>query len=294
MRIGFIGLGRMGLPMCRHLVQAGYEVTVHNRTRDREAPMVELGARPAATPLEVSEHSDVLLACLPSLEATRQVFLGEHGVASHARAGQVLVDHSTISPDLAREVEAMASSSGAGFLDAPISGGPGGAEAGTLAIMVGGDERHFETARPLFDVMGGNVRHVGEVGSGSVVKLVNQLLTFVHATAAAEAFLLGAVSGASPDDLIPTLRTAWGQSRMLERAAEKYRDRDFDAGAPLRLVEKDMGLIRELARSCDVSLPLVEATARRFRAAMEIGLEDEDLVSVLKPYEQETGTTVGG
>ena len=294
MRVTFIGLGRMGVPMCRQLIQAGYDVTVHNRTREKEGPLVEMGATAAATPLEAAASSDVVLACLPSLDATRQVFLGEEGIARHARSGQVLVDHSTIAPTLAQEIEALAASRGAGFLDAPISGGPAGAEAGTLAIMVGGDPAHFESVRPLFEVMGGNVRRVGPAGSGSVVKLVNQLLTFVHATAAAEAFLLGAASGSPPDELIPILKTAWGQSAMLERGATKYQARDFEPGAALRLVEKDMGLVRELAKSHGVRLPLVETVAERVRAALDLGLEEEDLVAVLKPYERETDITVGG
>lgn len=293
MRVGFIGLGRMGRPMCRHLIDAGHDVVVHNRTRTREDSLVALGAEPAGSPGELASRCDAVLACLPSLDATRQVFLAPDGVVARAAPGSVLVDHSTISPALAREVAEAAGQRGLSFLDAPVSGGPAGAEAGTLTIMAGGDPAAFRTVQPLLDAMGGNVRHVGPVGAGSVVKLVNQLLTFVHATAAAEAFLLGRAGGAGPGDLLPILETAWGASTMLLRGGEKYEKRDFDAGAPLRLFEKDMGLVRELAKDAGLELPLVEAAAGRLHRALEAGLADADLVAVLRPYEDDSGMIVG-
>ena len=294
MRVGFIGLGRMGLPMSQHVVRAGHDVTVHNRTRAKEAAVVELGAQVATSPLDVSRRADIVLACLPSLDATRQVFLGPDGVATNARPGMVLVDHSTIAPTLAREIAAEASSRNASFLDAPVSGGPAGAEGAHLTIMAGGDAEAFTRVQPLLEVLGTNVRHVGDVGAGAVAKLVNQLLTFVNANAAAEAMLLASSAGASPGDLLPILKTAWGQSAMVERAIDKYADRDFDAGAPLRLFEKDLGLIRDMAAEAGLTLPLVEAASSRLREALSTGLAEEDLVAVLKPYERESGILVGG
>lgn len=294
MRVGFIGLGRMGLPMSQHVVLAGHDLTVHNRTRAKEAAVVELGAQAATSPLDVSRRADIVLACLPSLDATRQVFLGPDGVATNARPGMILVDHSTITPALAREISAEASSRNAYFLDAPVSGGPAGAEGAHLTIMAGGDAEAFARVQPLLEVLGTNVRHVGDVGAGSVAKLVNQLLTFVNANAAAEAMLLASSAGASPGDLLPILKTAWGQSAMVERAIDKYADRDFDAGAPLRLFEKDLGLIRDMAADAGLTLPLVEVASSRLREALSTGLAEEDLVAVLKPYERESGILVGG
>ena len=294
MRVGFIGLGRMGLPMSQHVVRAGHEVTVYNRTREKERSVVQLGARSAASPLDVSRRADVVLACLPSLDATREVFLGEHGVATNARPGMVLVDHSTIAPGLAREISAVASDRDASFLDAPISGGPAGANDAHLTIMAGGNAEAFERVRPLFEVLGRNVRRVGDVGAGSVAKLVNQLLTFLNANAAAEAMLLASSAGAAPRDLLPILKTAWGQSAMVERAIEKYTDRDFEAGAPLRLFKKDLRLVRDLASEYGISLPLVDAASSRLDEALTMGLEEEDLVAVLRPYERDSRITVGG
>lgn len=293
MRVGFIGLGRMGLPMSQQLVRAGHDVTVYNRTRAKETSVLQLGARAAESPVDVSRNADIVLACLPSLEATRQVFLGAQGLATNARPGMVLVDHSTIAPALAREIAVAASVQDAAFLDAPVSGGPAGAESAQLTIMVGGDAEAFERVRPLFEILGRNVRHVGGVGAGSVAKLVNQLLTFVNANAAAEAMCLAASAGANPGDLLPILKTAWGQSAMVERAIEKYASRDFDAGAPLRLFEKDLGLIRDMAAEAGLSLPLVEAAESRLREAIAMGLKEEDLVAVLRPYERDSGIVVG-
>ena len=292
MRVGFIGLGRMGLPMSQHLVRAGHEVTVHNRTREKEVPVLELGARSAASPLQVADQADVVLACLPSLDATRDVFLGPQGLATNARPGMVMVDHSTIAPGLAREISGVARERGSAFLDAPVSGGPGGAEQASLTIMVGGDPRAFDRVRPLLEVMGDNIRRVGDVGAGSVAKLVNQLLTFLNANAAAEAMVLAAAVGASPDDLRPILRTAWGQSAMVERGLEKYATRDFTAGAPLRLFEKDLGLIRDLARESGVTLPLVDTARAQLRQALDMGLDEQDLVAVIRPYERDRQTAV--
>jgi 3-hydroxyisobutyrate dehydrogenase-like beta-hydroxyacid dehydrogenase len=263
MRVGFIGLGRMGLPMSQQLVRAGHDVTVYNRTRAKETSVLQLGARAAESPVDVSRNADVVLACLPSLEATRQVFLGAQGLATNARPGMVLVDHSTIAPALAREIAVAASVQDAAFLDAPVSGGPAGAESAQLTIMVGGDAEAFERVRPLFEILGRNVRHVGG-------------------------------AGANPGDLLPILKTAWGQSAMVERAIEKYASRDFDAGAPLRLFEKDLGLIRDMAAEAGLSLPLVEAAESRLREALAMGLKEEDLVAVLRPYERDSGIVVGG
>lgn len=294
MRVGFIGLGRMGLPMSQHVVRAGHELTVHNRTRTKESAVVDLGARAASTPLDVSKNADIILACLPSLEATRQVFLGPNGIATNARPGMILVDHSTIAPNLAREIYTEASRREASFLDAPVSGGPAGAENAELTIMAGGNAEAFAKIRPLLEALGSNVRHVGEIGAGSIAKLVNQLLTFLNANAAAEAMLLASSTGVSPADLKPILKTAWGQSAMLERAIDKYAERDFEAGAPLRLFEKDLNLIQEMAAETNLSLPLVEAASSRLLKAVSSGLKEQDLVAILKPYEQESGVLVVG
>ena len=158
------------------------------------------------------------------------------------------MDHSTIAPNLAREIYTEASRREASFLDAPVSGGPAGAENAELTIMAGGNAEAFTKIRPLLEALGSNVRHVGEIGAGSIAKLVNQLLTFLNANAAAEAMLLASSTGVSPADLKPILKTAWGQSAMLERAIDKYAERDFDAGAPLRLFEKDLSLIQRDGR----------------------------------------------
>lgn len=295
MRVGFIGLGRMGMPMSRNLLRGGFELVVHNRSRKKVEQLVAEGARAASSPAEVAEASDVVLACLPTVEATEEVFLGEEGVVRHARDGQILVDHSTIGPGTARRVAAAARQTGASFLDAPVSGGPDGAQAATLTIMVGGAPEAFEQVAPVLRAMGRNVRRVGDVGSGCVAKLANQHLCFVHTAVAAEAITLAGRCGVDPHVLLEILQTSWGQSRMLERSVPRFVERNFESGAPLRLYRKDLGLVAALAEEMGVAVPLADAAIARLRAALARGLEESDLTALVIPYEEESrGQAAGG
>jgi 3-hydroxyisobutyrate dehydrogenase-like beta-hydroxyacid dehydrogenase len=292
-KIGFIGLGRMGLPMSYNLLRAGYDLTVHNRSQEKVRQIADAGATAAKSVAEVTENCDVVLACLPDVAACETVLLGEDGVLPNSRPGQIIVDHSTVGSSTSKVCAAAAEARGAMFLDAPISGGTERATDGTLTIMVGGPKEAYEKALPAFDVMGAVVRHVGPTGSGTAAKLVNQLLVGVHMVAAAEAMLLGAKSGADPALVFELVNSGWGQSFVLGRNAPAMLDRDFDgARTQLRVFLKDLGLIQEMARDLDTPIPGGNLAYRLLGEAVEQGLGDLDSAAIVLPMEEQAGFAI--
>ncbi len=286
MKVGFIGLGRMGMPMSRRLLEAGFHLTVHNRSRPKVDELAGEGAVGASSAAEVARTSTVVLTCLPDVSTVEDVFLGKDGIVSVARPGQVLVDHSTVGPSTSRAIAEAAEARGASFLDAPISGGVERAAEGTLTIMAGGAPDAFDMALSVFRAYGGNVRRVGGAGAGSVFKLINQLLVSVHSLAAAEAMLLGGRAGVDLEALQEVLATSWGASFMLSRNGPVIARRDFeDARAPLRLFVKDLGLAQEYARDLNASSPLGERTLQVVERAMSDGLGELDVSSLVLPLE---------
>lgn len=286
MRVGFIGLGRMGKPMARNLLRAGHDLVVHNRSQGVVQELALEGAHPASSAAEVAERADVVLTCLPDIPTVRQVVEGPQGVLAAARPGLIVVDLSTIDPDTARHLAERASGRGAFFLDAPVSGGVEGARAGTLTIMVGGDTEAFNRVLPVLEALGKTVRLVGPSGAGTVAKPVNQLLTSVHTVAALEAIALGARAGADPRVLYELIRVSYGASRMWERNVPRVLERHFPSEAPIRLLYKDQVSIQELARSLGLTLAVSEASRRFWQRAIEEGLGEEDIacaVQVLEP-----------
>lgn len=277
--VGFVGLGRMGLPMAKNLLQGGFPLVVFNRTAAKAEPLRMLGAAVAADPGEVAERADVICACLDRVEASRELFLGP--VAERARPGAVAVDFGTIGPDLAREIAGGLGRKGVGFLDAPVSGGPEGAERATLTIMAGGAGETFERALPVLKVCGTTVVRMGDSGAGSLTKLVNQLLTFVHGAAAAEALVFAERAGLDLAAVGEVMKVSFGQSRMLERTLARTLAGNFEAGAALRLYAKDLGLITALGEEIGAHLPLVETAERLLGQAGWRGLADRDIAALV-------------
>ena len=293
MKVGFIGLGRMGLPMSYRLLAAGFDLTVHNRSQGKVRQISEAGAHPAESAAQVVHDADIVLACLPDVATVRKVFLGEDGIVANARPGQVLVDHSTVGLDESKTCAAAAMEKGALFLDAPISGGTERAGDGTLTIMAGGPPEAYQRALPLFQAMGTTVRHMGPAGTGTVAKLVNQLLVGIHSVAAAEAMLLAAKSGADPALVFEVVSSGWGQSFMLTRNAPVMLDRRFsDARAPVRTLLKDLGLLQDLTRELNTPTPANDLAFRLFTEAAEAGLGDLDGPAVVLPMEERAGCRI--
>ena len=228
--IGFIGLGVMGRPMAEHLVRAGHEVTVHNRSPDPVRALVEAGAKAGASAAEVAEGADVVITMVPDSPDVEAVVLGEQGVLEAAREGLLLIDMSTIRPDTARKVAEAAAARGVRFLDAPVSGGQVGAEEATLSIMVGGSAEDFEAARPVLESLGRTIMHVGPVGSGQTVKAANQLIVAGVIELVSEAIVLLEAHQVDMEPAIEVLAGGLAGNQILERKAAGMLARRFDPG----------------------------------------------------------------
>jgi 3-hydroxyisobutyrate dehydrogenase-like beta-hydroxyacid dehydrogenase len=279
MQVGFIGLGKMGKPMVRRLLGAGHTVRVFNRSRPAVDELVGQGARPAGSAVEAAAGAEVVLTALPTPESVAEVY---GALAEAAREAQIYADHSTVSPELNRRCAAQLSAKGASFLDAPVSGGPAGAEAGTLTVMAGGDVDVFERALPVFRAFGKNVRRCGPVGAGQAVKLVNQLLVAIHTAASAEATVFGVKLGADPQVLLDMLGTSFGGSAMLLRNLPRFISRDFSGATPVSLILKDLGLIHGEATSAGAPLPLGSTAEQLFVEATARGMAGDDMASLVR------------
>jgi 3-hydroxyisobutyrate dehydrogenase-like beta-hydroxyacid dehydrogenase len=290
MRVGFLGLGNMGLPMAANLLRAGFELCVWNRTPSKAQDLARLGASVASSPAEVASGSDLVCACLANEAASRSFFLGPQGLLASALPGQIFADHGTVDLATTSECHAAAAARGCAFLDAPLSGGPVGAREGTLSIMVGGDEAAFVTALPAFQAMGSTVLRMGRGGSGTLTKLVNQLLVGIHSVASCEALLLAREAGVDSDKLLHVLSKSWGASRMLERNAPFIAKREFEASAaPLRNLRKDLAIILDLAKTSGVQLPLGAQALALYSALENEGKGSWDVSAVTRLLEDLRG-----
>jgi 3-hydroxyisobutyrate dehydrogenase/2-hydroxy-3-oxopropionate reductase len=290
--VGVIGLGKMGRPMTENLLKAGFDVVVHNRSRAVVDELAQQRAIPASSAAEVAQKADVVLTVLPTLDTVESIFLGGDGLVDHARPGQILIDHSTVSPGLSRRIAEAATAKGAGFLDVPVSGGPAGAQAATLTMMAGGDRATFDAAQPVLSALGKNIHYCGPSGSGTIVKLVNQLLVGVHTAAAAEALVFGTKAGADPKVLLDVIGTSFGGSTMLNRNTPLVLQRKFDPATSIRLILKDLGVIRELGGEIDTRLLMTSLAEQLFIEARAQGYQDNDMSAMVLPLEQIAGIEV--
>lgn len=283
-RVGFVGLGAMGSRMAERLVDAGFDVVVHNRTRARETQLVRRGATPASSPHDVAASADIVVGCLLDDDAVRQVYLGEAGLAATARRGQIFIEHATFSPALAREIEATFAARGASLLDAPVSGGPEGAAAGTLTAMVGGRDQCIEVASDVMHSYASHVVHVGPTGTGLELKLVNQLLVSCHAAAAAEAEELMRRMDIRLDVAAAVLSASWASSAMLSRLFQR---RQASGSAPSEATIGGLGapqrLVRELLAGHDLAPGVSLAALDLFAEARARGRDRHDLTELLVP-----------
>ncbi|MCZ0754189.1 NAD(P)-dependent oxidoreductase [Anoxybacillus sp. J5B_2022] len=287
MKIGFIGVGVMGARMAKRLLAAGYEVAVYNRSVAKTEPLMQLGAVREETIARLASRSDVICTCLSMPEDVMGVYLREDGVVNHARPGSICLDFTTVGPDTSKTVSAKAKEKGISYLDAPVSGGPEGAEQGTLTIMVGGERSAWERVLPLLRVLGQTVEYLGPSGSGSVAKLLNQYLVAVHSVAAAEAMVAGVALGLDAEQLYRLLKVSYGDSRMLRRHMEQYvLDRQFAPGGAVKYVHKDVRLANELLETAGMTQYLGQTAERAFSEALAQGLADLDMSAVIQPLEE--------
>ena len=255
----------MGSPMARNLANAGFELTVFNRTRSKAEGFAESNAAEVAHSLrELAGQSDVVITMLPGPPEVETVVAG--GLLDSMDRGTLFIDMSTSSPVLARALAATAFERGIGMLDAPVSGGDVGAEEGTLSIMAGGATEDFERARPLFEAMGKTIVHVGESGAGQVTKAANQVVVALVLQAISEALVLGARGGVDPEKIIDVLSGGLAASKALEVKREKLLYRDFEPGGKVQFHHKDLGIALETGREYGVTLPITALVDQMFGA----------------------------
>lgn len=285
MKLGFIGLGVMGRPMAARLLRAGHEVAVWARRPEATYPLVELGAISCADPAEVGRRSEVIFTIVTYGRDVEAVVFGERGLAAGMGEGDILVDMSTIAPGLAMDIADRLAARGMQMLDAPVSGGGIGAEAGTLAIMVGGAAATLERVRPLFDVLGRTIVHVGGHGAGQVAKMCNQMVMVAAIQASAEALHLAAASGVDVGRVREALAGGSAASRVLDVFGGRMVERDFVAGVEARLHHKDFGIVADEARRLGVAMPITASVAQQLNALMANGWGGNDTASLLRVLE---------
>jgi 2-hydroxy-3-oxopropionate reductase len=292
--VGFIGLGIMGRPMAKNLMDAGYELVAHNRSPEKAEELAEEGnATAAGSPMDVAEVCDIVITMLPDSPDVEAVVAGEGGVLEGIRDGALLVDMSTISPVVTEELSERVREKGASMLDAPVSGGDVGAIEGALSIMVGGSEEDFERARPLFDVMGKVATHVGPTGSGQVVKACNQIVVALTIEAVSEALVLGSKGGVAPEKLVEALSGGLAGSAVMEAKKEKFFSHDFEPGFRIELHHKDLGIALAAGREYGVALPVTAIVDQMLEASKAKGRGDRDHSALLILLEEAAQHEIG-
>jgi len=274
-RVAFIGLGIMGGPMAGHLLAAGHSLVVNSRTRSRAQDLVDRGARWAQTPAEAAAQTDVVFVCVPDTPDVESVVLGRDGIASAARPGLIVVDHSTISPTATRKMNDELKARGASLLDAPVSGGDTGAKNGTLSIMVGGDESAFGRVRPLLLHMGKTITWCGPSGAGQLTKLVNQILVSVTNLAVCEALTFATQNGLNPDKTLAAVGGGAAGSWQLTNLGPRMVAGDFRPGFMIKLQLKDLRLAIGAAREAGLDLAALDLVYKLFDQALAEGRANE-------------------
>lgn len=290
--IGFIGLGIMGKPMARNLIEGGYELVVHNRSPKSVDELARIGARPAHSPREVSDQTEIVITMLPDSPDVEQVVAGPDGLIDAFGKGQLLIDMSTINPLVSQSLGDRLMAKGGSMLDAPVSGGEEGAIRGILSIMVGGSEEDFERARPLLEIMGKTVTHIGPLGSGGFTKLANQIIVAINLVAIGEALTFGTRAGVDPEKMVRALSGGMAGSRCLELKKDKILDGDFAPGFKIDLHAKDLRLVHAAASSLRSPIPTTALVEQFFAAMRQFGRGDDDHSGVVKFFEQLAGVEV--
>ncbi|HEU0075257.1 MAG TPA: NAD(P)-dependent oxidoreductase [Dehalococcoidia bacterium] len=294
MRIGFIGLGIMGRPMAKHLIDAGHELTVWNRSQPGIDDVVGHGGKAAPSPKDVAAASEVVFTMVGDSPDVEAVSLGADGIAAGASAGLIHVDCTTMSPSVTREIAAAYEAKGIELLDAPVSGGEGGAINATLSIMVGGKKDVFDRCLPLFEIVGKTITYCGPTGAGQTVKLCNQVAVSVTNMAVCESLVLAAKSGVSPETMLQAISGGAASSWQLLNLGPKMIERDFRPGFKVWHQQKDLRLALEVARDNALPLPATSLVAQLFASVEADGLREEGTQALVKALEKLADVSVGG
>jgi 3-hydroxyisobutyrate dehydrogenase len=289
MNIAFIGLGTMGAPMAERLLNAGYDVTVHNRTRAREEVLAQAGAKRAASPEEAAQEADIVFTMVSDTPDVQEVVLGEWGAIHGMKAGSVLVDMSTISPSVTRDIAEALEAGGLEMLDAPVSGGSEGAENGALSIMVGGKGEILERVRPVLEHLGKTIMLLGPVGSGQLTKAINQVIIAGVYASVAEGLAMGLAAGIDLTAARQALSGGAAGSWVLANRAENMIAGRYPLGFRTRLHHKDLGIALEAARELGVPLPLGAYVEQLETGLMKRGYGEEDVSNIARVVREAAG-----
>jgi 3-hydroxyisobutyrate dehydrogenase-like beta-hydroxyacid dehydrogenase len=278
--------------MARNIAAAGHELTVFNRSAEKMAPFLAQGASAADSPAELARRCELLALCVAAPADVREVFERQDGILAGLGAEHVVVDFSTIDPTTSRAMAARCADLGSCYLDAPVSGGVGGAEQGSLTVMVGGSPDALERARPVLESVGKNIQHVGPSGAGSTAKLINQMLVGVNLCGAVEALVLGTRAGLDPAHLYEIIRSSSGNSNSLNGVAPRVLDRNFEPGFALDLLFKDVDLAAGIARELRLPLLMASQALQLIQTARGQGLGERDTSATILPLERTAGLEV--
>lgn len=289
MKVAFIGLGTMGIPMTLNILNAGFDLTVHNRTRDKEKIPAKEGAQRAASPREAAVGAEVIITCVSDTPDVEEVIMGENGVIHGAQAGSIVVDMSTISPSTTRRIAQDLGKNGIKMIDAPVSGGSEGAQKGTLSIMVGGEAEDLEKVDPVLKAMGKTITHVGPVGAGQLTKAINQIIVGGTYWSVAEGVTLGIKAGLDMDKVLQAVGSGAAQSWALTNRSGNMIKNSYPLGFKVKLHRKDLNIALEIARELGVTLPLAAYVEQVETGLIARGHEDEDMSALARSIRQQSG-----
>ena len=292
MNIGFIGIGQMGRHMSNRILEAGYSLTVHDLQKAAAAPVLKKGARWAGSPKDIAESCEVVFSSLPTPQNVEEMVYGDNGLKAGWKKGDIYVDMSTNAPSTIRKIAADAGIMGVTVLDAPVSGGTKGAEAGTLTIMVGGDPVAAKKIEGVLLAMGRKIFSVGDVGCGNVAKLVNNLISLACNSISAEGFVLGVKGGINPRVLWEIISISTGNNWCMQQYPNTTFKGNFEPGFRIGLAYKDIGLALDLGKEYAVPLPVGLAVQKDLHNTIKAGFVDKGVDAVILPLEKATGVTV--
>lgn len=291
MKIGFIGLGIMGKPMAKNLLNAGMKLMVSDLNKDAVNELVSIGAE-QGTYAEIGAQCDIVITMLPNGQIVQDVLFGPGGVAENLASGKLVCDMSSVTPEQSRECYRKLKKIGVGFLDAPVSGGEPGAIHGTLAIMCGGDVADFEAMRPVFSILGGNAERIGDSGSGSVTKLANQVIVNLNIAAVSEALVFATKAGADPMKVYMAIRSGLAGSAVLDAKTPLMCSRNFKPGGKISINRKDIKNVLDTATEIDVPMPFTAQLFEVQQALKVDGHMNEDHAAYIRYFEKLAGIEV--
>jgi len=285
-KVGFIGVGIMGKPMAKNLIDAGYDIIAYDIVEEALNEIVEYGAARGTSPKNIAENSDVILTMLPNSPQVEEVVLGENGVIKGVKKSQILIDMSSIDPLVSQEVAKELEKKGVKMLDAPVSGGQEKAESGTLAFMVGGKKEVFEECKEILEVMGGSVTLVGDIGAGEITKLVNQVIVAINIAAVAEALIMGKKAGVDPEKIYNAIREGLAASKCLEDKAPRMFEGNYDPGFKMKLHVKDLTNVFKISRELHTAMPLTAQVMEMMKVLIADGYDEIDHGGLALFYEK--------